>query len=101
MAKKKSNNVSKTIDPKKLKIGDVVEIEWYDVHAYERIEFDEIDELDEPESTKCWGVVVRKTDNYLFIASELGDRESDGAWLEALPLNIISRCKKLDNIKIK
>lgn len=33
-------------DLEHLKIGDVVAIEWYNVHAYERIEMYEIDDLE-------------------------------------------------------
>ena len=93
MAKDKRSGV---VNPKQLGIGDVVAIEWYDVHAYERIEISEIDELEEPEATHCWGAVVRKGTKYLFIASEIGDRDSDGAWIEALPYKVIDRIKVND-----
>ena len=105
MSKKKvrtihDNNI--VFDREKAKVGDVVEIRWRDVHAYERIEMGEIDELDEPEPTVCWGAIVRKSDNYLFIASEIGDKDSDGVWIEAIPYNLIECCKvisihKFDN----
>jgi len=86
---KKSKIASGTTDPRKLKVGDVVEIEWADVHAYERIEMNELDDLEEPGTTRCWGVVVKMSERYLFIASEIGDADSDGMWLEAIPYNII------------
>ena len=103
MSKKKAriihdNNI--VFDREKAKVGDVVEIRWRDVHAYERIEIDEIDELDEPEPTVCWGAIVRKGDNYLFIASEVGDKDSDGVWIEAIPYRLIESCKIINNIKI-
>jgi hypothetical protein len=60
----------------------------------------EIEDLEEPEPTRCWGVVVRKSNRYLFIASELGDKDSDGAWIEALPYKMIEKCKILDKIEI-
>jgi hypothetical protein len=41
------------VDPERLEIGDMVAIEWYDVHAYERIELSEIDGLEELTATKC------------------------------------------------
>ena len=100
------NKENKTImndaefDPEKIKVGDIVEIRWYDVHAYERIEIGEIDELEEPESTICWGAVVRKGAKYLFIASEIGDKDSDGVWIEALPYNMIDCCKIISEINI-
>ena len=76
----------------KAQVGDVVEIRWCDVHSYERIAVNEIDELDEPESTICWGAIVRKGEKYLFIASEISDKDSDGVWIEAIPYNMIESC---------
>ena len=87
-------------DLENIQIGDVVEIRWCDVHAYERIEISEIDEHDEPQATRCWGAVVRKGSRYLFIASEIGDRDSDGAWIEALPYRMIETCKVFNRISI-
>jgi len=60
----------------------------------------EIDELEEPEATRCWGAVVRKGKRYLFIASEIGDREADGMWIEAIPYGMIETCKVIDKVKI-
>lgn len=77
----------------KAQVGDVVEIRWCDVHSYERIAVSEIDELDEPESTICWGAIIRKSEKYLFIASEIGDKDSDGVWIEAIPYKMIESCK--------
>ncbi|MCE5296805.1 MAG: hypothetical protein LLG16_06865 [Euryarchaeota archaeon] len=100
MVKNKRSERKEAIDPEKLEIGDVVAIEWYDVHAYERIEMSEIDELEEPEATRCWGAVVRKTKRFLFIASEIGDKDSDGVWIEALPYKMIEACKVIDRISL-
>ena len=100
MAKDKRSEGKGTVDLKQLKVGDVVAIEWHDAHAYERIEISEVDELEEPEATRCWGAVVRKGSRYLFIASEIGDQDSDGAWVEALPYKMIESCKVIDRIKI-
>ena len=100
MATNRRSSKNGTVNPEQLQIGDVVAIEWYDVHSYERIELGEIDELEEPESTHCWGAVVRKGKRYLFIASEIGDREADGVWIEAIPYKMIETCKVLDRIKI-
>jgi hypothetical protein len=41
--------------------GCVVEIRWCDVQLYERIEVSELEELEEPESTVCWGAIVRES----------------------------------------
>ena len=98
MSKKESKeNIDhvRVFDRAKAKVGDVVEIRWRDVHAYERMEMCEIDELDEPEPTICWGAIVRKSNNYLFIASEIGDKDSDGVWIEAIPYNMIESCRKI------
>ncbi len=103
MGKKKSRKAHDddvVFDREKAKVGDVVEIRWCDVHAYERIEMSEIDELDEPEPTVCWGAIVRRGDNYLFIASEIGDKDSDGVWVEAIPYRLIESCKLIGNIQI-
>ena len=99
MIKTKRNRIEKNdakLDLEKIKVGDVVAIEWLDVHAYERIEINDLDELEEPEVTRCWGAVVRKGNRYLFIASEIGDSESDGVWIEALPYRVIHSCKAID-----
>ncbi len=36
MGKCKKNGKNANVDPENLEIGDVVAIEWYDVHAYKR-----------------------------------------------------------------
>lgn len=103
MSKKKPSKAhddDTVFDREKAKVGDVVEIQWRDVHAYERMEMCEIDEIDEPEPTICWGAIVRKGDNYLFIASEIGDKDSDGVWIEAMPYRLIERCMVISSIKM-
>lgn len=103
MSKKKSRKIQdddSIFDRDKAQVGDVVEILWRDVHAYERIEMSEIDELDEPESTVCWGAIVRKSEKYLFIASEIGDKDSDGVWIEAIPYRLIESFMVISRIKI-
>lgn len=50
---RKAHDDDTVFDQEKAKVGDVVEIRWRDVHAYERMEMCEIDELDEPEPTTC------------------------------------------------
>lgn len=103
MSKKKSReNIDHdtVFDRENVKIGDIVEIRWRDVHAYERMEMSEIDEFDEPQPTICWGAIVRKSDNYLFIASEIGDKDSDGVWIEVIPYGLIESCKLIGYIQI-
>lgn len=58
MIKTKRNRIEKNdakLDLETIKVGDVVAIEWHDVHAYERIRLDEIRDLEEPGVTHCWG----------------------------------------------
>ena len=82
--------------PRQLRLGDVASIEWRDAISMERVSVDEIRDIEEPGITRCWGMVVRKTKKYLFVASEVGDRESDSLWVEALPYKLIERCKILE-----
>jgi hypothetical protein len=91
---------SRSLSPRKLKLGDVASIEWRDAISMDRVSIDEIGEIEEPGITRCWGVVVRKSRRYLFIASEVGDSESDSMWVEALPYRIIERCKVLDRTQL-
>ena len=97
MKGKKSNE---NIDPRKTKLGDVLAIGWSDTISLERGEWEEFDDIEDPEMTRCWGVVVHKSDRYLYLASEMGDRTSDSMWVEALPYRLIEECKLLDRIKI-
>lgn len=98
--KKRERENDCTVDMTSILIGDVVAIEWLDAHEFERIRVDEIDHLDDPGLTRCWGAVVRKSERYLFIASEIGDRESDGVWIEALPYGMVRSCKVIDHIDL-
>jgi hypothetical protein len=45
-------------------------------------------------------LLYAKGERFLFIASEIGDRESDGIWIEALPYQMIKACKVIDRIAI-
>jgi hypothetical protein len=81
---------------RKLKPGDIVEIEWYDTHGLERLSMDEIAELDDPEATVAYGIVLRNGSRYLTIASELcTDLSSDGNYLEQIPHGTIQRIRIL------
>lgn len=90
------NRKTRQVSPRQLRIGDVASIEWRDVTSMDRITMDEVQEIEEPGITRCWGMVVRKTRKYLFVASEVGDRESDSLWVEVLPYKLIERCKILE-----
>ncbi len=99
MNKQKHKN-NAAVDIEKVQVGDIIDVQWSDVHSFERIRMDEIADMAEPEATRCWGAVVRKGAKYLFIASEIGDRDSDGAWVEALPYKMIEFCKVIDRVKV-
>ena len=88
------------LSPRRLKLGDVVSIEWRDAISMDRVSIDELGDLEEPGITRCWGVVVRKSRRYLFIASEIGDSESDSMWVEALPYKLVDRCRVLDRTQL-
>ncbi len=91
---------SRCLSPRRLKLGDVVSIEWRDAISMDRVSIDELGDLEEPGITRCWGVVVRKSRRYLFIASEIGDSESDSMWVEALPYKLVDRCRVLDKTRL-
>ena len=97
MIKSRKNGKNVNVDPEQLEIGYVVAIEWYDVHAYERIELSEIDELKEPEATYWWGAEFRKVKRFLLIALKIGGRDSDGVKIEALPYCMIDITKQEDS----
>ncbi len=99
--KKETDTAETNFDMDKIQVGNVVAIVWHDATSFDRIEISEIDELDEPEATRCWGAVVRKGKQYLFIASEIGDPDSDGAWIEAIPYRMIESCKVISQVKLK
>jgi hypothetical protein len=104
MSKTKRNRIEMNnaeLDLEKIKVGDVVAIEWLDVHAYERIRLDEIRDLEEPGATRCWGAVVRVSGNYIFIAHEIGDNDADGVWIEALPYGMIRSCNIIGCVEVE
>jgi len=100
LIKMKAKKDDENIDPRKAKLGDVLAIRWYDTISMERVEWEEFDDIQDPEMTRCWGAVVHKSDRYLYIASEMGDRMADSMWVEALPYRLIEECKLLERIKI-
>ena len=103
MKKTKSERIEKNDakrDLEKIKVGDVVAIEWLDVHAYERIRLDEIRDLEEPGVTRCWGAVVRLSEKFILIAHEIGDNDADGVWIEALPYGMIRSCNIISCVEV-
>ena len=90
----------RNVNPRRLKIGDVVAVKWRDAVSMERVEWDELNEIEDPEPTSCWGAVVRKSRKYVYLASEIGDRTSDSLWIEALPYRLIEECRIIDRAEI-
>ena len=79
---------------RKLKPGDIVEVEWFDTHGLERLSMDEIAELEDPEATVAYGIVFRNGSRYLTIASEFcADISSDGNYLEQIPHGTIQKIR--------
>ena len=104
MRKTKRNGIEKNdakLDLEKIKVGDVVAIKWLDVHAYERIRLDEIRDLEEPVVTRCWGAIVRLSENFIFIAHEIGDNDAGGVWIEALRYGMIRSCDVISCVEIE
>jgi hypothetical protein len=99
MAAKRLGKKPSWVTPRQLRVGDVASIEWRDAISMDRLSAEEIMDIEEPGITRCWGMVVRKTRRYLFIASEVGDPESDSMWVEALPCKLIDRCRVLDRTR--
>jgi hypothetical protein len=86
----------KSINSKKVRRGDIVEVEWSDTHSVERILPGEIEEIDGPGPTVAYGVVLRNGRQHLTIASEIClDQESDGNWIEQIPHCTIRRARVL------
>ena len=86
---------------RKLKPGDIVEVEWLDTHGLERLSMDEIAELEDPDATVAYGIVLRNGSRYLTIASELcTDLSSDGNYLEQIPHGTILRARVLGKRRV-
>lgn len=74
------------MNSRRLKQGDIVEVEWLDTHSLDRVMADEIKDLDDPDKTVAYGVVIKNGSRYLTVASELClDPDSDGNWIEQIP----------------
>lgn len=81
---------------RRLKKGMVVEIEWRDCHSTDHLSFDEIEQLTDPGITIAYGVVIRNSEHYVAIASEVCTNPlSDGNWVEQIPHGAIQRVRLL------
>ena len=81
--------------------GDILQITWHDTTSMDRVCPEDINETKDPGPTTCWGIVVKMTDLYLYLASEIGDRDSDTTWMEMLPYRIIEEAKLLGHMELK
>jgi hypothetical protein len=81
---------------RKLKGGDIVEIEWRDTHSTDRVSLDEVAELDDPCTTMTYGIVLKNTREYITVANEIcAETSSDGTWIEQIPHCSIKGAKVL------
>lgn len=85
---------------KNLNIGDVVRIEWLDVHGMERQTIEDIQALTDPEPTRSYGVVVRLMEKSMAIAHELGDSMADGYSVSVYPYGLITALEILGHEEI-
>lgn len=76
-------------DPRKLEPGDIVEIRWTDVWTTDRTTWQGIDELEELEQTRTYGVVIKHMQTCVVVASEIGDPHGDGHTVTQLPYGLI------------
>lgn len=83
----------------KLHVGDIVRLEWLDVHGYERQTVDDIKQLTDPQPTRSYGVVVRLLDKCLVLAHEIGDCDGDGYQTSQYPFGLILACDVLGQEK--
>lgn len=81
---------------KRLTRGEIVEVEWDDTHAAERLTHEDIEELEDPAPTVAYGVVLTDGPRYLTIAPEVClDPHSDGSSVEQVPRGAITKIRKL------
>ena len=81
---------------KRLTRGEIVEVEWDDTHAAERLTHEDIEELEDPAPTVAYGVVLTDGPRYLTIASEVClDPHSDGSSVEQIPHGAIRKVRRL------
>jgi hypothetical protein len=86
---------------KNLNLGDVVRIEWLDVHGAERQTVEDIQALTDPEPTRSYGVVVRLMEKSMAVAHELGDRNADGFSVSTYPYGLITAIEVLGHEEIQ
>lgn len=87
---------------RKLKLGDIVEVEWYDTHGIEKLTIEEIINLDDPCTTIAFGIVLRNGTRYLTIASEISsDLSTDGNYLEQIPHGTIEGIRVFGKRKLE
>jgi hypothetical protein len=85
---------------KYLKVGNIVEIEWTDVQGYSRLDFDDIEAIEDPPPTHTWGVVIKVLPKSVIIAHELSDLTTDdGCYASIYPFKVIDAVKVLGKVK--
>jgi len=88
-------------DPKKLQVGDVVEVRWTDAFQFDKLTYADTAKLEEPGQTRTYGVVIRMMERCIVVAWELGDKHSDGYCVQQLPFSLIQHVRVLGQVKVK
>jgi hypothetical protein len=84
---------------KYIKVGNIIEIDWTDVQALDRINCDNIDNLVDPLPTRTWGMIVKILPKSLVLAHEMSEPSSDGCFVSVYPLKLIDDIKLLGKRK--
>jgi hypothetical protein len=88
------------ITKEQLQVGMVVEVEWTDVQAVDRITLQEIQAMPETGPTLTYGVVLKLNPNSVVIGHELGADDSDGNVASAYPFKLIDSVKLLARVDL-
>ena len=94
-------NIGMLVEKEQLQIGDVLELEWTDVQAHERLSIEQLQALTDPEPTRTWGVVVKLLPESVVIAHELSDPTTDGCWASTYPFRLIDFARLLARVDIE
>ena len=88
------------ITKEQLQLGMVVELEWTDVQAMDRLTLEEIQALPETGPTLTYGVVLKLTPKTVTIGHEIGADGSDGCVASIYPFKLIDSVKLLSRVDL-
>jgi hypothetical protein len=88
---------------KLLKVGDIIEITWTDVSAYDAMSIEDIlkDCTKDPLPTVCWGKIIKILPKSLLIAHEESPKETQGCHASIYPFKLIDHVRLLEKGKVK